>query len=111
MRNNLRRKLHVCKCISVHRCVNVCGNNILRLHVTVHESRASLLFASHLSHLVVHRSLPGEQVSGVSASEAGLDVEHGHVLPAGGVVVGGRSGAGGAGFVLDELEERLHVGA
>lgn len=60
---------------------------------------------------VVHRSLPGEQVGGVSASEAGLDVEHGHVPPAGGVVVGGGAGAGGAGFVLDELEEGLHVGA
>lgn len=54
---------------------------------------------------------PGEQVSGVSASEARLDVEHGHVPPAGGVVVGGWAGVCGAGFVLDELEEDLHVGA
>lgn len=60
---------------------------------------------------VVHRSLPGEQVGGVSASEARLDVEHGHVPPARGVVVSGGAGAGGAGFVLDELEEGLHVGA
>lgn len=50
-------------------------------------------------------------MGGVSASEARLNVEHGHVSPAGRVVEGGGAGAGGAGFVLDELEERLHVGA
>jgi len=62
--------------------------------------------------LVVHRyrSLPGEQVGGVSASEAGLDVEHRHVPPVGRVVVGRGARAGDAGFVLDDLEESLHVG-
>lgn len=52
---------------------------------------------------------PGKQVGGVSASEAGLDVKHGHVSPAGWVVVRVRAGVGVAGFVLDELEEGLHV--
>ena len=59
----------------------------------------------------VHGSLPGEQVGGVSAPEARLDVEHGHVPPAGRVVESSGGGAGGAGFVLDQLEEGLHVGA
>lgn len=61
--------------------------------------------------VVIQRSLPGKQVGGISTSEAGLDVQHGHVSPAGGVVVSGRVGVSGAGFVLDELEERLHVWA
>lgn len=60
---------------------------------------------------VVHRPLPGEQVGGVSASEAGLDVEHRHVSPAGGVVVSAGARAGGARFVLDQLKEGLHVRA
>lgn len=47
---------------------------------------------------------------GVPASEARLDVEHGHVPPAGWVVVGVGAGVAVAGFVLDELEEGLHVG-
>ncbi|KAG7218092.1 hypothetical protein INR49_020601 [Caranx melampygus] len=38
--------------------------------------------------VAVHRP-PGEQVGGVATPEAGLDVEHGHVPPAGWVVVGG----------------------
>lgn len=58
---------------------------------------------------VVHRSFPGKQVGGVPASEARLDVEHGHVPPTGGVVVGASIGADGARFVLNELEEGLHV--
>lgn len=53
---------------------------------------------------------PGKQVGGVSASEAGLDVKHGHVSPVGWVVVRVGAGVGVAGFVLDELEEGLHVG-
>lgn len=60
--------------------------------------------------LGVHRS-PGKQVGGVAASETWLDVKHRRVSPAGGVVVGACVGVGGAGFVLDELEEGLHVGA
>lgn len=60
---------------------------------------------------IVHRPLPGKQVGGVSASEARLNVEHGHVSPAGGVVVSAGAGAGGARFVLDQLEEGLHVRA
>lgn len=54
---------------------------------------------------------PGKQVGGVSASEAGLDVKHRHVSPAGWVVVGVGAGVSVAGFVLDELEEGLHVGS
>lgn len=50
-------------------------------------------------------------MGGVAAPEAGLDVEHGHVPPAGRVVEGGGGGAGDAGFVLDQLQESLHVGA
>lgn len=61
--------------------------------------------------VVIQRSLPGKQVGGISTSEAGLDVQHGHVPPAGGVVESGGICVGGAGFVLDELEEHLHVGA
>lgn len=59
--------------------------------------------------LVLHGP-PGEQVGGVPVGEAGLDVEHRHVPPAGRVAVGGARGAGGAGLVLDQLEEGLHVG-
>lgn len=59
---------------------------------------------------VVQRS-PGKQVGGVSSPEAGLDVQHRHVPPAGGVVERGGARVGRAGFVLDELQERLHVGA
>lgn len=50
-------------------------------------------------------------MGGVPASEARLDVEHGDVFPAGWVVVGAGAGARGAGFVLDQLEEGLHVRA
>lgn len=53
---------------------------------------------------------PGKQMCGVSVSEARLDVKHGHVSPAGWVVVHVGAGVGVAGFVLDELEEGLHVG-
>lgn len=53
---------------------------------------------------------PGKQVCGVSASEARLDVKHGHVSPAGWVVVRVGAGVGVAGFVLDKLEEGLHIG-
>lgn len=53
---------------------------------------------------------PGKQVGGVSSSEAGLDVKHGHVSPAGRVVVCVGTRTGVAGFVLDQLEEGLHVG-
>lgn len=59
---------------------------------------------------VVQRSLPGKQVGGVPASEARLDVEHGHVPPIGRVAVGAGVRTGRTGFVLDELEEGLHVG-
>lgn len=63
-------------------------------------------------HLLVHRPA-GEQVGVVSSYEAGLDVEDGHVPPAGGVVVdGGRDRrTRGAGFVLHQLQEGLHVRA
>lgn len=53
---------------------------------------------------------PRKQVCGVSAPEARLDVEHGHVSPAGWVVVGVGAGVGVARLVLDQLEEGLHVG-
>lgn len=53
---------------------------------------------------------PGKQVGGVSASETRLDVKHRHISPAGWVVVRVGAGVGVAGFVLDELEEGLHVG-
>lgn len=52
---------------------------------------------------------PGKQVCGVSAPEARLDVEHGHVSPAGGVVVRAGARVAAAGLVLDQLEEGLHV--
>lgn len=78
------------------------------LHENVHDC---LHVGWGPSLLLIHRSLPGKQVGGVSTSEAGLDVEHGHVSPAGGIVVRGGGGAGGAWFVLDQLEEGLHVRA
>lgn len=53
---------------------------------------------------------PGKQVCGVSAPEARLDVKHGHVSPAGWVVIRVGAGVSVAGFVLDELEKGLHVG-
>lgn len=68
-----------------------------------------LVLSSEPSLCVIHRP-PGKQVCGVSASEARLDVEHGHVSPAGWVAVRAGAGVAAAGFVLDELEEGLHVG-
>lgn len=49
-------------------------------------------------------------MGGVPVGEAGLDVEHRHVSPAGRVAVGGPRRPGGARLVLDQLEEGLHVG-
>lgn len=57
---------------------------------------------------VLHRP-PGKQVCGVPASEARLDVKHGHVPPTGWVVVRVGARVGVAGFVLDQLEEGLHI--
>lgn len=71
------------------------------------DARLVLSFEPFLR--VIHRS-PGKQVCGVSAPEARLDVKHRHVPPAGWVVVRAGAGVGVAGFVLDELEEGLHVG-
>lgn len=72
---------------------------------------ASLCYLVLGCSLHIFRRPLGEQVGGVSASEAGLDVKHRHVSPAGGVVVSTGARAGGAGFVLDQLEEGLHVWA
>ena len=50
-------------------------------------------------------------MGGVTTPEAGLDVEDGHVPPAGGVAVAaGHVAAGDTGLVLQEQEEGLHVG-
>lgn len=60
---------------------------------------------------VVQGPFPCKQVGGVSAPEARLDVEHGHVSPAGGVAVGAGGRAVRAGPALDQLQEGLHVRA
>lgn len=71
--------------------------------------KESLVFDFRPSLHIIQRPFPGKQVSGVSASETRLDVEHRHVSPAGRVVVSAGGGGAGAGFVLDQLEEGLHV--
>lgn len=74
-------------------------------------NKACLVFSVGTPLCIVQRPFPGEQVGGVSAPEARLDVENRHVSPAGGVAVGTGGGAVGAGFALNQLEEGLHVRA
>lgn len=74
-------------------------------------SKVGLVFSAGAALRVVQGPFPGEQVGGVSAPEARLDVEHGHVSPAGGVAVGAGGGAVRAGLALDQLEEGVHVRA
>lgn len=74
-------------------------------------NKVCLVFSFGTPHCIVQGPFPGEQVGGVSAPEARLNVENRHVSPAGGVVVGTGSRAVSAGFALDQLEEGLHVRA
>lgn len=79
--------------------------------VIVNGSQVCLVLSVGAALGVVQGPLPGEQVGGVSAPEARLDVEHGHVPPAGGVAVGAGGGAVRAGLALHQLQEGLHVRA
>jgi len=72
---------------------------------------ARLILPLVLAQLLVHGPLAGEEVGGVATPEAGLDVEDGHVPPAGRAVVAAHHvGAGHAGLVLQQQEQGLHVG-
>ena len=64
-----------------------------------------------LAQLLVNGPLAGKEVGGVASPEAGLDVEDGHVPPAGWVAVAARhvGAARNAGLVLQQQEEGLHV--
>ena len=87
----------------MHVCVRVC------VCVSTHTH---LILPLVLAQLLVHGPLAGEQVGGVPTPEARLDVEDGHVPPAGWVAVGPRhvGAAGHTGLVLQQQEEGLHVG-
>lgn len=75
------------------------------------SNKVCLVFSVGTPLYIVQGPFPREQVGGVSAPEARLDVENRHVSPAGGVAVGTGSGAVSAGFALHQLEEGLHVRA